>query len=1152
VPGPAPEPAAEPLRLAVLGQVRAAGPDGALLPVTGLGANLLLALALEPRGLSTARAVDETWPDGAPASGRAALQTLVSRLRGAHPGLLVSTAAGYALGADRDGVDLLRAADALGSARAALGAGDAASAAAGTGAALALWDGEPGAGATAPGLVDALAARADGLRRDLLRVRAAALLDLGDAAALAAAQDLLALAPLDDGAHLLRMRALHAAGRSTEAVAAFGAYRERLREALGTDPAPEVAAFHLELLDGTAPPRRVDPAPAPAVPPPAAHGLRVAPNALIGRDADLAAVEAMLGTAPVVTVLGTGGLGKTRLVQEVARRAAGRSRAVYVAELAAVRDDPDVLPALAGALQVPEAATRRAGVADQRLRPLAERVLDRLAEQPTLLVLDNCEQVLEGVATWVAEVVGTLPGVQVLTTSRAPLGVPGERVHPLEPLPTRDDDGGPGAAVRLFTERATAVRPGVTLPRDVVERLCARLDGLPLAIELAAARTRSLTVVEVERRLSDRFALLVSGGAGTPERHRTLRAVIAWSWDLLTEGQRTLCRRAAVLPDGFGLPAALAVAAGAGGAADEAAVLDDLDALVAQSLLRVEEEPRTGEVRYRMLETVREFGQREVLAAGEQDRLRDAVLDWARDVASGIVRRAGSPERVLLDPVGDVEHDNLVALLRRELADGTRRPDAVLALFAVLGLRWMLQGAHEELRDVQRGVLAASDGWVPDGDPEPAVLALALLAGSELMFGDLRAGARARLALRRAAAAGGLRPVSRMLADAVDRFADPAALVRLIAEGRASTDLASRRLALLASWSLAENDSDVEASIGYAGEAYHLAVGTDDPWTAVMAAVSLAGAYSQSLRPREAMDWLAAARTALADPQITHRDLMVQAFEESVAQVHGVTLLSLGEWDEAERVFEDVARATTDVRDAEVMSGLGLAEAERGRGEVERGLARHRALLARSADRDGTGPWLLVAVGACLAAHVLEGRADEPALRDAVRSIHEDDLTGRAGFTDRPVLGTLLTGVGTWRVAVAPEDPGGLELLALAERVGARQDFPCGVLAPHLALAAERYGSEAVDRARAGAAALGHGDDVLRAIALLRAAGGGAGRGGGGGGGGGGALGGAPPPPPGARRGRALRPGACTPARSAARTPPPPRPPRAAPTRRPR
>lgn len=1077
-----PGPASEPLRLTVLGQVRAAAPGGdALLPVTGLGANLLLALALEPRGLSAARAVDETWPDGAPASGRAALQTLVSRLRGAHhAGLVRSTASGYVLGVGRAAVDLARAADAAVAARDALAAGDPASAARTARAALDLWDGEPGTGATAPDLVAAVRGRADGVRRDLLRLHAAALLDLGDPAAVPAAEDLLALAPLDDGAHLLRMRALHAAGRTTEAVAAFAGYRERLRDALGTDPSPEVAAFHVELLQGTA---ASTPAPTPARG--RVHGLRVAPNALIGRDADVRAVEAALGTAPVVTVLGTGGLGKTRLVQEVARRAAERYPTVYVAELAGVRDDPDVLPALAVALGVPEPVARR-GVADARVRSLPERVLDRLGEQPALLVLDNCEHVLAGVGEWVAEVVGSLPSVQVLTTSRAPLGVQGERVHPLEPLPALDADGGPGAAVRLFTERATAVRPGVVLPEDVVERLCRRLDGLPLAIELAAARTRSLTVVEVERRLSDRFALLVSGAAGAPERHRTLRAVIAWSWDLLTERQRALCRRAAVLPDGFGLSAALAVLAGE---ASEVEVLDDLDALVAQSLVRVEEEPRTGEVRYRMLETVREFGQREVLAAGEEDRLREAVLDWARDVASGVVRRAGSPERVLLDPVGEVEHDNLVALLRRELVVGTRRPDAVLALFAVVGLRWMLQGAHAELADVQRGVLAASAGWVPDGDVEPAVLALAMLAGTQLMSGDLRAGARARLAVRRAAAAGGLRPVTRVLAEVVDRIGEPAALARILAGARESTDLPTRRLALLASWSLAENDSDVPASIAHAREAYHLAVDTDDPWTAVMSAVSLAGAYSQTLRPQEALDWLAAARTALAAPQITHRDLMLQAFEDSLEQVYGVTLLSLGEWDEAERVFGLVARATTDVRDAEIMSGLGFAEVERGRREVPRALARCRALLARAAGRDGSGPWLLVATGACLAAHVLEGRADEPALAEAVRAIPEADLTGRAGFTDRPVLGTLLTGVGTWRVAVAPEDPGGLELLALAERIGARQDFPCGVLAPHLALAAERYGEAVVERARTAAAALPHGDDVVRAVELLHAAG---------------------------------------------------------------
>ncbi len=1104
-----PAPASEPLRLAVLGQIRAAGRASGLLPVTGLGANLLLALTLEPRGLSAARAVDETWPDGAPASGRAALQTLVSRLRAGHdPRLVVSTASGYALGVEPGQVDLLRAAGTASEARAALTSGDATGAAALARGALGLWSGEPGTGATATELLEVLHGRAEAVRRDLLRLLATALLaptggapgrgDVGapdDAVdALAAAEALLALAPLDDGAHLLRMRALHAAGRTTEAVAAFAGYREQLRDSLGADPSAEVAAFHVELLAGTALPAHGAPPTAPvptaaprratrdasvARPAPGArvHGLRVAPNALVGRSADVAAVEALLGTAPVVTVLGTGGLGKTRLVQEVARRAAGRYPAVYVAELAPVRDDPDVLPALAVALQIPEPAARR-GVADARLRSLPERVLDRLGEQPTLLVLDNCEHVLDGVGAWVAEVVGALPSVQVLTTSRAPLGVQGERVHPLDPLPARTPDGAPGAAVRLFTERATAVRPGVQLPPDVVERLCRRLDGLPLAIELAAARTRSLTVVEVERRLSDRFALLVSGtvgAAGTPERHRTLHAVIEWSWDLLTERQRALCRRVATFPDGFGLPAALAV--GAGGTT-EVEVLDDLDALVAQSLLRVEEDDRTGEMRYRMLETVREFGQREVLAAGEEDLVRAAVTGWARDVAGRVVRDAGSPERILLDLVGEAEHDNLVAVLRGELATGHGDPDVVLTVFAVVALRWMMMGAHAEMEDVQAGVLEVSARWVPVGDVEPAVVSLALLAATELLFGDLRNGARARLRLRRAVASAELRPVPRMLAAAVDGFADGTVLARLLAEGRASTDLASRRLALLASWSVAENEGDLAASIGYARDAYHLAVDTDDPWTAVMAAVSLAGAYSQSLRPREAMDWLDTAR-------LTHRDLLLRAFEENLEQVYGVALLTLGEWDEAERVFGRVARAMTDVRDAEVMSGLGIAEAERGRGEVERGLARHRSLLARVGDPRDAGPWLLVATGMSLAAHALEDRADEPALAEAVRRIPTDFLTGRSGFTDRPVLGTLLVGVGSWRVATAPQEPDGLELLVLAERIGARQDFPCGVIAPHLARAAARYGQDAVDRARARAAGLAAGADTVRALSLL-------------------------------------------------------------------
>jgi predicted ATPase/DNA-binding SARP family transcriptional activator len=782
-------PATGPLRLTVLGQVSAPDADGSVLvPVAGLGANLLLALALEHgRGIGAVRAVDEVWPDAPPASGRAALQTLVSRLRSAHgAGLLVSTATGYALGVDPADVDLHRATAAAEQAREALAGGDPGTAERTAGAALALWTGEPGTGATAEPLLAALAVRAEGVRRDLLRLRTRALLDLGDPGAVASADALSEIAPLDDGAHLLRMRALHAAGRTSEAVAAFAEYRERLRDTLGTDPAPEVATFHVELLSEPS-----------AAPVPASSsrvlGLRVAPNALIGRDADVAAVVGLLGAAPVVTVLGTGGLGKTRLVQEVARRSVGRFGAVYVTELSAVREQADVGTVLAEALRAGESAVRL-GMAEARVRILRDRVVDRLSEQPTLLVLDNCEHVLDEVAGWVADLIGTVPGLQVLVTSRAPLGVAGERVHPLEPLPAREPDGAPGPAVRLFTERATAVRPGLTLPADVVARLCDRLDGLPLAIELAAARTRSLTVEEVERRLTDRFALLVGGGAGTPERHRTLRAVIEWSWDLLTERQRVLARRVSQLSDGFGADAAAALVAGDG--ATEQQVLDDLDALVAQSLLRAQEHRPTGTMRYRMLETVREFGDREVDRVGERDRVLDLLLDWGREVALVVVGDMQRPERILLDPVGEREKDNLVTLLRRALdrehaTEGpTRRADAITALFAITGVRWVVQGAQEELADVQREVLPLCLGHRPPvGQGAGWTLGLCLIAGTELLYGDLRAGTRARVELRRVVAGrSDLGSVLRLLADLVAHVLDVEQVVGLVAAAARADD----------------------------------------------------------------------------------------------------------------------------------------------------------------------------------------------------------------------------------------------------------------------------------------------------------------------------------------------------------------------------
>lgn len=1081
-----------------------------MLPVSGLGANLLLALALGPgRGLSTARAVEDIWPEGAPSSGRAALQTLVSRLRATHaPGLVTSTATGYALGCGAQDVDLLRAADVVAQARVALSEGDADAAAGLTATALDLWTGDPGTGVPSLELVEALRARADTVRRDLLRTRAGALLALGDATAVAVSQELLGLAPLDDGAHLLGMRALHAAGRTTEAVAAFAEYRARLRDTLGTDPSPEVAAFHLQLLDGTAPAARpalppglVTPAsasgptpapgasPRPDVAPPRVRGLRAAPTALIGREDDVAQVEALLGTTRVVTVLGVGGLGKTRLAQELARRAVGRYPAVYVVELASVRQGADVTAALAAALGVAQSTARRA-VADKRPPSLQERVLGRLDEQPTLLVLDNCEHLLVDVGQWVSDIVADVPGVRILTTSRAPLGVAGERVHPLEPLPVGTVDG-PGPAVQLFTERATAVRPTVALPPDVVERLCARLDGLPLAIELAAARTRSLTVEEVERRLSDRFALLVGGSASAPERHRTLHAVIEWSWDLLTERQRVLCRRVAVFPDGFGADAARYVAPDG---ADEIAVLDDLDALVGQSLLRVEEHRATGTTRYRMLETVREFGERETRAAGDGAAVREALLDWGRDVCVEIVARSDSPDRILMDPAGEAEHDNLVALLRGVLAphDAARpRPDAVAALYAVLGPRWLLQGAEEEVEGIQGDVLAAVRGW----DPPPRlvdalVVTLTVVAVTEPLFGDVRTGALARPALRRALARPpGPRPLTAMLAEMALAIARPAEVERVLARARASDLLPLRRFALLTSGMLAENNGEIGDAIAHATTAFDLALQSGEAWSQVMAASSVAGALAQSLRPREALDWVDTGTRLLSELSGAEHSAAAP-LTEGLEQTRGFALLALGRHVEAEEVFARMAAQGGQRREPVLLGRLGIAESTVGRGDTERGLALLRDLVRQIDTTSHGDPWLLMALATCVAAHALAGRTDAPGIAQAAERLAETLLTGRGAnpmFTDRPVFGMALVSIGAWRTATAPDAGTGLELLALAEQLQSRQDLPSMLRATHWAVAERVYGAAAVAQARAEAAALPRAGQLPRAMDLLRA-----------------------------------------------------------------
>lgn len=1128
-----PLPAAGPLQVTLLGPLRAAGPDGTtLVPVSGRSANLIAALALAPgRSLTTDRAIDLTWPDGRPASGRAALQTLVSRLRSAvRPGLLASTPTGYRLDVEPGDVDLDRAADLLRHATQAARDGDVAGAHDLAADALVLWTGSPATDVPDPELAAEVAGRADAVELELLRTSAEALVLLGDPGAVEASATLVDRAPLDDSAHLVRLRALHAAGRTTEAVAEFGAYRERLHDTLGTDPSGDLAAFHLRLLragDGVAtgpaaperpdPQGRQDPQGRPdrqggqgrperpeRQPGRTPTGIRAYTDELLGRDEDLLRVETALGSARVVTVLGPGGMGKTRLGQEAARRAVARGESTTVIELVGARDASDVLPVVAAALGVPETAVLL-GVPDVRTRSLADRVLDRLAERPVLLLLDNCEHVLDGVALWVADALAAVPTLRVLTTSRAPLGVPGERVHPLEPLPALTSDGEPGPAVQLFVERATAVRPSVALPTEAVVRLCERLDGLPLAIELAAARTRSMTVAEIERRLTDRFALLVGGVVTAPARHRTLRAVIAWSWDLLTEDQRVLCRRMCCFADGFTAGAAAYAGRHAGSGPDDdpdPGLLDDLDALVAQSLLRVEDDPTTGGARYRMLETVREYAAREAADAGEQALVRTVLVDWARDLCHARYDLAESAERLLLDPVVARELETLVLALRAALDDD--RADAAAALYPVVGLLWSLQGAYQELVALAPRALAVWDAaWdvcrradrparVPARDAELLVLGLATIATMELMFADMRSGAVAWRAVRRVLATDPpLRPATRMLVELVARSQDVAVVDALLAEGRASTDLPSRRLAHLASWVIAENAGRIEESIAYARDAYEQAAETHDPWWRALCATTIAGSYGQSRHPQEAWDWAQVAEREIAALRDAHETAIAVELRSAATQVQAVALLTLGDLDRAETHLTAMTQDPEQPLDAVMLATIGLAEVARGRGDVSLAVERYRAALPLSHRTIGraTDPWTLIVSGAFLGAHALMGRASDPEAT-AVVAVVRDLVLGRQAtrhaHSDLPVLGAAMVGVGAWRLVVAPEDPTAAELILLAEHLGSRQDFPSLDRERHRRRAEQVLGTAVVRAVDESVRALPRAAHVPRAVELLR------------------------------------------------------------------
>ncbi|MCK9793855.1 hypothetical protein M1843_08870 [Isoptericola sp. 4D.3] len=1092
----------------VLGPVRVVGPDGEHRAPRGpRAAALVVLLALAGRaGVPSAVLVDRLWQEALPADPRGALQNLVSRLRTvAGRDVVRGTEAGYALGVPSD-LDLVR--EGLADARRRLAGGDPGAARASAEAALARWSGTPGAdleGGDLAAVARELGAVARRWHDELQVVRrdaAEAAGEHGLVAELAAAD--VAADPTDEDAARALMSALGHLGRPAEALRVFTRLRSVLVRELGSEPGPATAALYERLaadvgpgspgaapaggaLGGdtaTAPGRADVRATARAG---ATRGLRSYGTPLLGREDDVTAVLDALRDSPLVTVLGPGGLGKTRLAQEAARRAAASTSLVVVVELVGVRDDHDVVLALADALGVaPGAGSLRLAERVQS-RDLTGEVVARLRGTETLVVLDNCEHVVEGAARWAEALLAASPRLRVLATSRTPLLLEQEVTYAPAPLGSEPDDEDGGPAVRLFVERARAVRPDALLHRATVARLCRRLDGLPLAIELAAARVRTLGVAEVEARLDERFALLRVRDRSVPDRHRTLEAVLDWSWNLLTAGQQALWRRAAVLPDGFSAEAARELAPEAPGWQ----VDDDVAALVLQSLVQVEESD--GAARYRMVETVREFGLLRLATAREEHAADEAVLAWSLTVARRCASRLLSPhQREAVAELGR-EQENLVFAVRRAM--GLGRPEVVVHGFVALLGSWAVRGAEERVMGLVPGVLHSLEGWpVPEEHADATAIALEAIAASSV-FGVPGQAARPLGRLRR------LLRTSRAVGRRTRELAElvlartPEESATVLARLQRSDDGYTALLGHMFEAQQRENDGELARAVELARAAHDVARGIEDAAASAMTAMVLASFLAERGEAAEAARWVATAKDGVMAIGALEMQWQVRWIELGSA-------LALGDLEDAEALVEsitDLGDGAHDGREAQVRGIVELGRGELAWARGDRGMALDHLELALETFGPGrpqgdAAPWFLLLASAALVRRVQAGADDGGLVRRIV------DVGGRLrgdgrGFVDRPVLATSSVGVAVWAclggepsARDADRVEAGAELMALAGRLGARQELPALHLGALRASVADGLGEDGVvlvAEAEARAAALGPDELVARADALL-------------------------------------------------------------------
>ncbi|MFB7354358.1 BTAD domain-containing putative transcriptional regulator [Streptomyces gardneri] len=757
------------MRFAVLGETSVRTEDGQPVRVPELKVRALLAALLVDAGRPVAayRLVDDLWGDEPPGSPLRALQAKVSQLRRAldeaEPGgreLVVTRAPGYLLAVPEGALDAHRFAALTAQAR---DAAEPRARAELLGEALGLWRGPAFADFAAEPFARAAADRLEEERLSARETLAETRLLLGEHDLLVGELvELVARHPLRERLRAVQLRALYRAGRQSEALAGYEELRALLADELGLDPSPELAALHTAMLRQDADlslsvPAPVQasvavpvPVPAPAsVPAPlsapspaggsARGNLPVPLSGIVGRDEAVAEVTGLLRERRLVTLTGPGGVGKTRLAVEAARQVEEAfPDGAWLVEFAGAGGE--LAEVVAAALELRDDGVWGLQPDGQRPPTTAERLAEVLRGRRALLVLDNCEHVVDEAASLAELLLRAAPGLVVLTTSQEPLALAGETLWAVEPL---DADG----AVALFTARATASSPGITLDasaREAVRGICRRLDGIPLALELAATRVRALGVHGLLERLDDRFRLLDAGLRGAPARQQTLRAVIDWSWDLLSAPERTVLRRLAVHAEGCTLAAAEWVCAGEGGdpaAGDAAAdartertdvavadVLGLLVRLVDRSLVVAVDGPEGP--RYRLLESVAAYCLERLRDEGETEAVRERHLAYYLRVAeeAGPALRGPDQRRRLAHL--DAETPNLRAALDRALAaTGGAGPGAGAALRLVdaLAWYWIMRG---RLGEALRSATAALRAHPAGGEAEaPGLAALRARVG---------------------------------------------------------------------------------------------------------------------------------------------------------------------------------------------------------------------------------------------------------------------------------------------------------------------------------------------------------------------------------------------------------------------------------------